>query len=55
MFTLKYLLILIPLSKFLMGYCLKSAMFEVKKGHKVNMEFLMTLKNAGRLNVIGKK
>ena len=54
MFRLKYLLILIPLSKFLMGYSSKSAMFEVKKGHKVSMEFLTTLQNAGRINVIGK-
>ena len=48
MFTPKYLLILLSLSKVLNGYCSKTAMFELKKGHSVSIDFLKTLENAGR-------
>ena len=48
MFTPKYLLILLTLSKVLNGYCANTAMFELKKGHRVSIDFLKTLENAGR-------
>ena len=54
MFTTKYLLILLTLSKVLNGYCSKTAMFEVKKGHRVSIDFLKTLENAGRRKFKGK-
>ena len=54
MFTPKYLLILLSLSKVLNGYCSKTAMFELKKGHSVSIDFLKTLENAGRSWFTGK-
>ena len=54
MFTPKYHLVLLTLSKVLNGYCSKTAMFEVKKGHRVSIDFLKTLENAGRSWFTGK-
>ena len=48
MFTPNYHLVLLTLSKVLNGYCSKTAMFEVKKGHIISIDFLKTLENAGR-------